>query len=140
MAYQKGSGVIEKMARNQKAFKLEGNDDWYSVFKAVQMNGAKEGDSVAFDYEEKPKGGQVFRNIQGNVQITGSAPTTATASGAVVTNKDLHMTRGGAVKAAAELVAAMASHYEGDVETATDDLIAVAQRIEAYVLGAEEAE
>lgn len=66
-----GSGVIEAMARNGKAFKI--GDDWFSVYKASQMNGAQKDDEVEFEYVEVNKGGATFLNVEGNVEVVGEA-------------------------------------------------------------------
>jgi len=91
MSTLKGSGKIEAVARSQKAFKLEGSEDWYSVFKPVQMNGAEAGSTVSFEYEEKPKGGEIHRNVKGNLEITSAAPRTATPNGGFSNTKDVNL-------------------------------------------------
>lgn len=60
-------GVIEAVARNGKAFKID--EDWFSVYKVGQLNEAKKGDEVEFDYIEKKVGGAVFLNVEGAVTI-----------------------------------------------------------------------
>lgn len=60
-------GVIEAVARNEKAFKI--GEDWFSVYKVGQTNGAKKGDEVEFDYVEKKVGGAVFLNVEGDVTV-----------------------------------------------------------------------
>lgn len=60
-------GVIEAVARNGKAFKI--GEDWFSVYKVGQLNEAKKGDEVEFDYIEKKVGGAVFLNVEGDVTI-----------------------------------------------------------------------
>ena len=134
---KKLSGVIETMARNTKALKLEGSDDWYSVFKAVQMNEAKVGDTVSFEYEEKEKGGQTFRNIQGNVQVTKGAPESRNAGGGSSSNREISIVRQTALKAAATIIGSTMT-VESKLEDATEDTIAMAQAFEAYVFSVEE--
>lgn len=65
-----GSGVIEAVARNGKAFKI--GEDWFSVYKASQMGDAQKDDEVEFKYVEKKAGGKVFLNVEGEVVVTGS--------------------------------------------------------------------
>lgn len=127
----KASGVIEAVARSGKAFKLESSDDWYSVFKATQLKGEK-GDSVAFEYKETEKGGQTYRNVQGDVNVTSAAPRQSTPGGGSATTKDVTITRLSLLKTAGDLVAGVGV-YEGDVEAATSAVIDVAEALEAYV-------
>lgn len=127
------SGVIEKQARNQKAIKLEGDDIWYSVYKLPQMNGAKVGDTVSFDYEVKGD----FHNIQGNVQIDEEAPVSRTSSGSTTTTKDRTITRLSLLKTAAELVVARGITEDG-LDDAGDDVIDMAARLEEWVFEEDE--
>lgn len=80
----KASGVIEALARNGKGFKI--GEQWFSVFKAVDLNNAQKGDNVTFDYVSTEKGGTTFHNVKGKVEITSVAPKNetpaATAGGA----------------------------------------------------------
>lgn len=83
MANKKFSGEIEAVARNGKNFKI--GEQWFSVFKAVQMNGAQKGDEVSFEYQEKDVGGTTFYNVQGNLTVTasggGGGSTSSASSG-----------------------------------------------------------
>ena len=135
MSTLKGSGKIEAVARSQKAFKLEGSEDWYSVFKPVQMNGAEAGSTVSFEYEGRPKGGQISRNVKGSLKITSPAPRPATPTGGSPTPKDLAITRLSLLKTAGDLVAAAGVP---DLSLVADDVIAVAEALEAYVYKTEE--
>src|SRR4249919_184552 len=76
--YESMQGTIEKAARNGKAFLID--DEWYSVYKVQQANGAEAGDYVEFQYEVVHKGGQDFRNIQGNITVKGAASTKGKAT------------------------------------------------------------
>ena len=67
MAYQKASGVIEVLARNGKGFKI--GEDWFSVYKASEMNGAQKGDTVSFEYDVAHKGGATFNNVKGGLKV-----------------------------------------------------------------------
>lgn len=67
MAYEKGSGVIDAVARNGKSFKI--GEDWFSVYKAQELGGAQKGDEVSFEYVTVSKGGASFNNVKGNVTI-----------------------------------------------------------------------
>ena len=147
--YESASGVIDVMARNEKAFKLEGSDDWYSVYKAPQMNGAAVGDAVSFEYEEKEKGGQVFRNIQGNVEVEGSSgrkqnrnsssrsnsSSSSSSAGKVDTTradaKDNRITRLSILKTSVDLVVG-AGDFNGDVDAAQEAVIETAERLLAW--------
>lgn len=66
------TGVIEAVARNGKAFKI--GEEWFSVYKAPQMNGAQKGDEVEFEFVEANKGGATFLNVEGNVNVVGAEP------------------------------------------------------------------
>lgn len=156
-----GSGVIEKMARNRKAFKLEGDEEWYSVYKAPQMNDAQVGDTVSFEYEDKDTGGQIFHNIQGNVNIDEEgegepAPSRGSSSrggssrraasgggrsgggggaksdGVDWEAKDRRISRQSSLKVAAEIISAIGD-YEGDVEAAGVAAIDMARTFEEYI-------
>lgn len=130
---QKASGTIEVVARNQKAFKLEGDEEWYSVFKAVQLNGAEAGASVSFEYKDTDRGGKTYHNVQGNVETTAKAPQKAAgSSGATASVKDVTISRLSLLKTAGDLVAAV-GQYEGDTQAATEDALAVAEALEAWV-------
>jgi hypothetical protein len=67
MAVESISGVVESMARNRKAIKVDG--EWYSAFNASQLGGVEWKDEVEFDYEEVIKGGATFLNIKGEVAV-----------------------------------------------------------------------
>jgi uncharacterized protein YdaT len=69
MAYLKGGGVVEVKTRNGKSIKI--GENWYSAFKAVELNAVEVGDEVAFEYIEKESGGTTFLNIKGDVKVVG---------------------------------------------------------------------
>lgn len=132
----KHSGVVEKITRSRKAFKLVGEDDevWYSAFKPAQMEGVEEGSSVEFEYATKNQGGKTYYNIQGNVKVTGSAPAASGGGGGrSPSQKDTTITRLSLVKTAAEIVSMTGNAAGGSIEDVADDVIAVAQRLEEYV-------
>lgn len=78
--FETATGTISLMARSGKAFTLEGDDkSWFSVYKAVQLQGAQAGDEVEFEFEAVSKGGAEFLNVQGNVTILGEGSEPAPA-------------------------------------------------------------
>lgn len=78
--FETATGTISLMARSGKAFTLEGDDkSWFSVYKAVQLQGAQVGDEVEFEFEAVTKGGAEFLNVQGNVTILGEGSEPAPA-------------------------------------------------------------
>src|SRR5574342_583455 len=139
--YEKMQGTIEKAARNGKAFLID--EEWYSVYKAQQANGAEAGDYVEFEYETVVKGGQSFRNIQGSVTVKGaekkSAPARSSsrteasddskeeASRARYEAKDRSIVRQNMLRHATAIV--MGSN-PGSLDDAVDDVMAVARRWE----------
>lgn len=58
------------------------NGEQYSAFDGSQLQGARAGDTVEFDYRINMKNGKTYRNIQKDVNITGKGSGgTLTASG-----------------------------------------------------------
>jgi hypothetical protein len=138
--YTKMQGTVEKAARNGKAFLIE--DEWYSVYKAAQANGAEAGDYVEFEYESVLKGGQTFRNIQGSITVKGAAPkgsagSTETSpkqeeSQARYAAKDKAIVRQNMLRHATAIVLGLPVASLDDI---VEDVIATARRLEEeYVL------
>lgn len=79
--FESAQGVVEAVARNNKAFKLEGEADWFTVYRASQLNGAQKGDSVSFEFDEKVSGGKTFLNVQGDVEVSEGKRSSGRSSG-----------------------------------------------------------
>lgn len=153
MANKKFSGTIEAIARNGKNFKI--GEQWFSVFKGVQMKGAQKGDDVEFEYAEKEVGGTTFYNVQGDLKITGSS---GDAGGSGSSDSSTAGARSGAGRSVSEdarqksivrqnsltqantLFGSLGPEFAdvGSTEEAVELILEMARKFEAYSSGAED--
>jgi hypothetical protein len=153
-------GTIELVRKDGKGIKLD-DENWYSVYALPQMNGAKKGDTVGFEYEIAEKGGQVFRNIKGNVEILNQSerapapqqqqtPQRSTApqqrqSGGFTPKQfpipadhpDRAIIRQNAANRAVEVLAILGDTGVG-TEAMAEEAIRLARKFEAYYAGEEQ--
>ena len=75
MVAQVVRGVVDKLAKNGKAFTLTTDSEtWYSAFNASQLQDCLSGDEVSFSYATKESNGRTFYNLKGDLKVaTGSA-------------------------------------------------------------------
>ena len=146
----KCNGIIDKMARNGKAFTLTDDSDvWYSVFDKAQMGTANVGADVEFTFVSKDNGGRTFNNIKGNVKVINpgvGGGTSADASGAVFAGKktltfgdislsrDRCIARQNACNVASNVLKGVLN-TKSDVEWVKTALIDLAKVVEDYTTG-----
>lgn len=141
------NGTVEAIRKDGKAFKLSGGD-WYSAFKAEQLNGAQKGDTVEFQYKTNGN----FKNIDGSVTRTGNGGGDAGSSPAPKRQYNAGGGRsfpvgkadgGRAINRQNALTNAVnftiANTGEGSFMT-TEEVIEVARQFEAYTCGDTDAE
>jgi len=81
------TGTVALVARNKKAFTLEGDetDRWYTAFNPSQCDGVGRGATVEFTFKENQKGERTYYNIQRSVKVInpgmGGDDTNADTSG-----------------------------------------------------------
>jgi hypothetical protein len=140
--YKSMEGTVSRVVRDGRAFEIDG--EWYSVFKVAQAKGVEPGDYLKFEYESVVKGDQTFHNIKGDAEITKGAPAKRSSGGSSAkdgeevvrgpTARDIMIVRQNALSHAHALVVALGVK---DLEDATDDTIAVARKLEEYILETE---
>jgi hypothetical protein len=134
------TGMVSQLGQVQSyggtSFRVEGDEKWYSVYQAAQLNSAQVGQSVSFRYTEKSKGDKTFYNVQGNVQVDGQSgggnktpPPTASASLAPKLDKNRLIVRQNALNNSTGFCIA-----KGDNVT-VEQVISVAKAFEAYTSG-----
>ncbi len=69
------TGVVKAVRKDGKGFMI--GDDWYSAFRAAQLNGAQKGADVTFFFK---KNGQ-WNNIEGDVTVNGTTGDLTPSSG-----------------------------------------------------------
>lgn len=153
------TGVVRVVARNNKAFTLEGQqkpdgsgDIWFSARNASQLNGAAVGSTVEFDYKINPGERGDFYNIQKNVKVinpgTGagaggtsviSKGVSATAVlpkvGAVVLDRERCIVRQNAANVAAQVMQNMTFSDPSDPSYMAETHRSLAKYIEEYTSG-----
>lgn len=147
----KQNGVIDKMARNGKAFTLvDDSDTWYSVFDVSQMGTASVGADIEFTYTTKDNGGRQFNNIKGNVRVINpgvgtSVPSSPAISGTskaltfgdITLSRDRCIARQNACNVAASLMRGTfeLSTMKGSVDEYGHAVVHLAKIIEDYTTG-----
>ena len=69
------SGMVESKSRKGNSIKVDG--DWYSTFKAEDLNHVNWKDNVVFAFEQKGE----YKNIKGKVQRSGGSSASPAKSG-----------------------------------------------------------
>lgn len=152
------TGVVKAVARNQKAFTIEGQmkpdgtgDIWFSARNASQLAGAAAGSTVEFPYKINPGAKGDFYNIQGNVKVinpgTGAAAgaTTVISStpakgvlpkvGAVVLDRERCIVRQNAANVAAQIMQSMTFGDPSDHHGISEMHREIAKYVEEYTSG-----
>ena len=73
----KAKGNVESKRRDGKGIKLQ-DGNWYSVFKASELEDVNRGDLVEFEYTEKGN----FKNISTDVKVLSASPSAGSTSSA----------------------------------------------------------
>lgn len=69
------SGVVQTVVNRGSNTSLNINGEWFGCWNYTPD--CSEGDTISFEYEEKPKGDRVFKNIKtGTVSVVGAATAT----------------------------------------------------------------
>lgn len=156
-AFAEISGQVAAVSRDNKSFKVEGDDRWFSAFNASQLQNIQGGETVVFKVKEVHKtkaSGEaaIYYNVQGNVSVKGSAvpapsgsvaPVTMTEVGKVALARDRTIARQNAMAHAVYLVNMWCKEQEShpigipneDEMSYLDLTIAVARKVEAYTTG-----
>ena len=73
----KAKGNVESKRRDGKGIKLQ-DGNWYSVFKASELEDVNRGDLVEFEYTEKGN----FKNISTDVKVLSASPSAGSTASA----------------------------------------------------------
>lgn len=153
MANPKVSGTINKMARNGKAFTLDGHFDdgeeiWFTAFDANQIGEVGRGAEVEFEVKVNQKGDRTYHNIQKNIRVhnPGSAPaasssgtggkrSSASKPGAIPIDRERCIVRQNSVGVAAQTMQSMVFSADTTASDMVGILLAMAKTIEAHTSG-----
>lgn len=128
------TGVVKSVRKDRKGFQLE-DGEWYSAFNASQLKDVERGNNVAFDVKINGK----YKNIQGNVKVTGNSGGTEESSDEVSgfpiaqTASSRAINRQNALTNAVTIVGKYGEVE--DVHEAADLIIEIAQKFEYYTTG-----
>jgi|TARA_Y100000310_G_scaffold20001_1_gene19507 hypothetical protein len=71
------TGTVEAVRKDRKGFKLEGSEEWYSVYEARSMSGVNRGSEVEFEFTRKDR----WLNVVGGVVVlSGGGPASTSVS------------------------------------------------------------